>query len=92
MPAFNPRTQEAHRAPGLQGQTGQYKEFLLGRAAEETLSVKKGGGHKRETEGTEHMHHVRRLYNDIDGQLHSHSWSEHPQLLKHSHLSLSIAP
>lgn len=58
VPAFSPRTQEADRAPGLQGQTGQYKEFLLGRAAEETLSVKKGVGHKRETEGTEHMHHM----------------------------------
>lgn len=58
VPVFNPELKRKDRVPGVQGQTGLYKEFQLGRAAQETLSVKKGGEHKRETKGTEHMYHV----------------------------------
>lgn len=58
VPVFNPELKRKDRAPGVQGQIGLYKEFQLGRAAQETLSAKKGGGNKRETKGTEHLYHV----------------------------------
>lgn len=73
MPAFNPRIQDADRAPGVQG---LHRRLCL---------LKRVEGTKEKLKALSTCTMLAGLYNDYDGQLHSHSWSEHTQLLKHSH-------